>query len=140
MQGQKKLDVLRISTEFQKSIFRPRHARINLECLRVQVETVSDKRYLRGKKNTECRSDSSNICCDSIRKFEKFREKNTNLTNKTTNMTTLAEKRNERACGKNELTLIVDIVNQHDLDWGVVKCVNLVGNRLESTFFFGARV
>ena len=49
MQGQKKLDVLRISTEFQKSIFRPRHARINLECLRVQVETVSDKRYLRGK-------------------------------------------------------------------------------------------
>ena len=30
--------------------------------------------------------------------------------------------------------------NQHDLDWGVVKCVNLVGNRLESTFFFGARV
>ena len=55
-------------------------------------------------------------------------------------MTTLAEKRNERACGKNELTLIVDIANQHDLDWGVVKCVNLVGNRLESTFFFGARV
>ena len=140
MQGPKKLEVSSSLTKFQESLFHARYFRIHFEYLRVQVETVSDKRYLRGKKNTECRSDSSNICCDSIRKFEKFREKNTNLTNKTTNMTTLAEKRNESACGKNELTLIVDIVNQHDLDWGVVKCVNLVGNRLESTFFFGARV
>ena len=34
----------------KNSLFRHRHAGVNFECLRMQVDTVSDKRYLWGKK------------------------------------------------------------------------------------------
>ena len=45
-----KLEASSILTEFQKSLFHARYFRINFECLRVQIETISGKRYLRGKK------------------------------------------------------------------------------------------